>query len=227
MFFQAILCINFSQPKRKEANRKDRWHPRASTWDRTDRRTSCSTAQTPAARVNRQWQQFDASSNTLCCWRDSLAMGFFLQTVTTKEKWFQKLGDVFPMQPQSSRSLSKTVSLFHLSQLLSQTCLLPAGFSQPYTNLQFVFLLHTRSLCILFPCIPLLQHLDSVLLQCSAKGDEKERHWQKVRKIQRDPQWPNSVYAQNCRGKCVQPLLPWWERNILWVVRVLCCQQSI
>lgn len=130
MFFQAILCINFPQPKRKEANRKGRWHPWALTWDRTNRRTFCSTAQTPTAKVSRQWQQFDASSNTLYSWRDSLAM-FFLQTVTTKEKWFQKLGDVFPMQPQSSNlwvslSLSKTISLFQPQSVtlpnLSSSC---------------------------------------------------------------------------------------------------------
>lgn len=96
-----------------------------------------------------------------------------------------------------------------------------------HTNLQFVSLLHTSSFWISFPHTSLLQHLDSVFFSAKSKVGKKGGIDKKVRKTQRDPQWPNGAYARNCRVKCVQPLLPWWGGNMLWTVRVLCCQKSI
>lgn len=82
-------------------------------------------------------------------------------------------------------SLSKIVSFFPLtfSLSLSQTCLLlPAVFSQSYINLQYISLIHPRSLWLSFLHLSLLQCLRS------AQREEQGEHRQKVGKNWRDPQ---------------------------------------
>lgn len=126
-------------------------------------------------------------------------------------------------------SLFKMVSFFPLtfSLSLSQTCLLlPAVFSPPYINLQFISLIHPRSLWLSFPHLSLLQ-----CLEVSQKRGTRRAQTEGGKELERltmTPVWPVTTTA----GKCVFSScfhLGVGRENALRehaLSRVLCCQQS-